>query len=108
MSDGTISTDTENGRALVEEIQRKYPALIPALTSAMQQLRRPLTCALDLPAWHDFPRWLMPEEAEALRGELFTGPIRVEVLEKVERRIIRAWARSSWTLQDCYWRDGEE
>ncbi len=26
----------------------------------------------------------------------------------VERRILWLEARSEWTLQDCYWRDGEE
>lgn len=68
------------------------------------------THVLDLPAWDDFPGPMTEAEAEIWRSRMRAHPHvpRDFDFSQLERRVIFAYARATWTLQDCYWRDGEE
>lgn len=66
------------------------------------------THILDLPAWYDFPGPMNEVEAATWRSRMPVVPPRDFDFGGLERRVIFAFARATWTLQDCHWRDGEE
>lgn len=58
--------------------------------------------------WTRFPGPMNVDEAAIWRDRMGDAPSKDFDFEGLERRVIYAFARATWSLLDCYWRDGEE
>lgn len=60
--------------------------------------------------WTSFPGPMNADEAAIWRERMRNWPDvpRDFDFSGLERRVIYAFARATWSLLDCYWRDGEE
>ena len=94
--------------AVAEALQRE-----PTAREGLQVLawsRRLQTADVWPIAWHDFPGPMNADEASIWKERLRNWPKIPRDFDfgALEKRVVYAYARWNWTLQDCYWRDGEE